>query len=421
MAKTKRRTIVQRETQHLDEFIPQKQNANQHTQRGIALLDKSIRTDGWIGAITTAADGETFDGSARLETGVDIFGAEIQPLIVHSVGDRPIIVVRDDIPTATDPKAKRLGTGANVISKIDFNPDAAILAQLAAEDEAIYAQVMQDDELAKLLRGEAKSETVDAADLVDKAAELQTKWQVQRGDVWQIGRHKLMCGDSTSAEDVGKLMAGELANLVFTDPPYGVGYDGGTKVREKLAGDATTDLYAPCCAMAFQFSDDKSALYLWHAGIKGIAAAAAAAAAAAGYEIRCEIVWNKNQAQFGALSAQYKQKHEPCYYCYKRGKTVRWFGATNEVTVWDINRSSVNEFHPTQKPPELAVRAIGNNSERDAVVLDLFLGSASTLVACEQTGRQGRGLEIEPKYCAVALERLSLLGLTPERLPEIQA
>jgi DNA modification methylase len=157
--------------------------------------------------------------------------------------------------------------------------------------------------------------------------------------------------------------------------------------------------------MAFKFSDDKAPLYLWHAGVKGIAAAAAAAAAAAGYEIRCELVWNKNQAQFGALSAQYKQKHEPAYYCFKRGSAPRWFGPTNEVTVWDVDRASKNEFHPTQKPTELATRAMRNSSQPGHVVLDLFLGSGATLIAAEESNRRCFGLELSPAYCDVIVAR----------------
>ena len=223
------------------------------------------------------------------------------------------------------------------------------------------------------------------------------------GDLWIMGEHRLLCGDATKADDLARVMHASLAQCCYTDPPYGVGYDGGTTVREKLAGDENTDLYGPCCQMAYRFTDSLATIYLWHAGVKGIAAAAAAAAA--GYEIRCELVWNKNLAQFGSLSAQYKQKHEPCYYCFKRGKTARWFGPTNETTVWDCERSSSNEFHPTQKPVALARRAILNSTAQRDKVLDLFLGSGATLIACETEGRACYGLEIEPRYCDIIVKR----------------
>ncbi len=225
------------------------------------------------------------------------------------------------------------------------------------------------------------------------------------GDLWELDSHRVLCGDSTDAEQVERLMAEQKADMVFTDPPYGVDYDGGTKVRTKLAGDSSTSLYDPACKISAEFSNKKAALYLWHAGVKGIAAAAAAAAAAAGYSIRCELIWNKNQAQYGALSAQYKQKHEPCYYCNKRGKAPYWFGPTNEITVWDCDRSIANEFHPTQKPVELAERALRNSSKINFIIADWFLGSGSTLIACEKTDRICYGMEIEPHYVDVTVRR----------------
>ena len=220
------------------------------------------------------------------------------------------------------------------------------------------------------------------------------------GDIWLCGKHRVMCGDSTKAEDVERLMGGVKADMVFTDPPYGVNYDGGVQVvREHLEGDDNTALYDPCCKMAEAFSKNNAALYLWHAYTK----AAAAAAESNGWVIRSLVIWNKNMAQYGALSAQYKQKHEPCLYCYKKGQTVNWNGPTTEVTVWDIDRASKNEFHPTQKPVALAERAIGNHKCTN--ILDLFGGSGSTLIAAEQTGRTAYLMEIDCLYVDVTVQR----------------
>lgn len=217
-----------------------------------------------------------------------------------------------------------------------------------------------------------------------------------------VGSHRLLCGDATKAEDVERLMDGEKADMVFTDPPYGVGYNGGAntkKKREKLKGDTNTELYGPCCKQAFIYSTKKSTLYLWHAGIKGIAAAAA------GYEIRCELIWHKLNAHYGAFMAQYMQKHEPCYYCYKRGQTAQWFGPTNEVTVWDVEQPAKNEYHPTQKPTMLPERAMKNSSLVGQIVMDLFLGSGTTIIAAEKLNRKCFGMEIDPVYCDVIVNR----------------
>jgi len=268
-----------------------------------------------------------------------------------------------------------------------------------------------------ILQNTNHDETVDPGELIDRAAELNKKWKVKTGDIWTLGNHRLLCGDATKKEDVERLMDGKKADMVFTDPPYGVNYDGGASnknKRERLVGDDQTGLFKPCCKMSFNYSSKNSPLYLWHAGTKGNAAAAAAAAIDAGYEIRCEIIWHKLKAHFGAFTAQYMQKHEPLYYCYKKGNSVNWCGASNEVTVWEIDQSLRNEFHPTQKPVELAIRAIKNHKVN--IVADFFLGSGSTLIACEKTNRKCFGVEIVPGYCAVTLERWhEYTGQMPER------
>ena len=262
--------------------------------------------------------------------------------------------------------------------------------------EGVVEEISINKRTGHIISGHQRCTDPDEVPATPKEAKTKT------GDLYQLGSHRLLCGDATKKEDVERLMGGEKAEMVFTDPPYGVGYDGGVQTpRDKLCGDQNTDLYAPCCSMAMTFSVVDAPLYLWHAGVKGIAAAAAAAAA--GWEIRSEIIWNKNQAQYGALSAQYKQKHEPAYYCFKCGHSARWVGSTKEVTVWDIDRASKNEFHPTQKAVELATRAIGNHDAKS--VLDLFLGSGTTMIACEQLDRKCFGIEIDPLYVDVCVKR----------------
>jgi site-specific DNA-methyltransferase (adenine-specific) len=228
------------------------------------------------------------------------------------------------------------------------------------------------------------------------------------GDLFEIGEHRLLCGDSTDSDAVSRLMDGKLADMVFTDPPYGVDYQGGAlSKRTKLDNDQkNTSIYQEVIPNLYLFTIDKVPMYIWHA---------------AGYadmashlwdnniEIRSQIIWNKNMAQFGALSAQYKQKHEPCFYCYKKGYSPYWYGPTNEVTVWDVKRESKNEYHPTQKPIELPERAMKNSSKIGDIVLDLFGGSGSTMVAANQLKRKAMLMEFDPKYCQVILDRMQKL------------
>ena len=226
------------------------------------------------------------------------------------------------------------------------------------------------------------------------------------GDLYELGGHRLLCGDSTSIDAVEKLMDGQKADMVFTDPPYGVDYDGGhatDKRRTKLENDDKTLMYSGALPTAYMASKDGAALYLWFAD--RFAKDVLTSLDECNFQVRTWIIWNKNLAQFGAIGAQYKPKHEPCIYAFKKGKVPFWNGPNNEVTVWDVKRHSKNEFHPTQKPVDLPVRALENSSKGGDTVLDLFGGSGSTLIACEKTGRKCYMMELDPKYCDVIVKR----------------
>jgi len=246
----------------------------------------------------------------------------------------------------------------------------------------------------------------DAEPQIDRAAELLKKWKVKTGDLWQIGEHRLICGDCTDAAVVARVMDGERADMTFIDIPYGVDYEGGRNPesnvpREKLEGDANGDLYMPILKMCKASSKKRAPMYVWFAASVG--KPVYDAVEAIGYEVRAMIIWNKLDAHYGNFMAQYMQKHEPCLYIVD-GKS-NWKGASNEVTVWDVKQPTVNEFHPTQKPVELPMRAIGNHEAE--VVIDFCVGSGTTLVACENLRRRCRAVEISEAYCAVALERMA--------------
>lgn len=391
--------VAEIERRKISDLKPDAANVRAHDARNLDAIRASLRTFGQQKPIVVDAKGVVIAGNGTL-------------LAAEAEGWGEIDVVVSDLE------------GANRT------------AYAIADNRTAELAAWHDDELAKTLEALRADPTVDelvagfSSDEIDEllAAVGMPSGNIVEdeppkllpepigavGDLWKMGRHRVLCGDCTKADDVDRLMGGHLAQMVFTDPPYGVDYDGGTVAREKLAGDGDTALYAPACKMSHLHTDAKAALYLWHAGVKGIAAAAAAAAA--GYEIRCELVWNKNLAQFGALSAQYKQKHETAYYCFKKGHPPRWYGPTNEVTVWECDRAAKNEYHPTQKPVALAARAMANSSAQGHVVVDWFLGSGSTLIAAEQLGRTCYGLEIEPRYVDVTIRRwLKLIGESPVR------
>lgn len=266
-----------------------------------------------------------------------------------------------------------------------------------------------DDLLAELGRDMEPEPAPDAE--TDRADELRQKWGVESGQLWQLGRHRLLCGDSTIAEDVGRLLDGNKPALMVTDPPYGVAYEGGVankKKRKKIEGDESTDVFAPALELAGRFMAN-GAWYVWHAG--KYAVPVYNAIEDSGYEVRALIVWNKLKAHYGAPSAHYCQKHEPCLYSV-RG-SAEFIGPSNETTVWDIEQPHRNEHHPTQKPLECMERPIRNHK---GDVYEPFAGSGTTIVAAERQNRTCYAMEIDPGYVGVILERLSLMGLEPELL-----
>lgn len=229
--------------------------------------------------------------------------------------------------------------------------------------------------------------------------------KAKMGDIYQLGRHRLMCGDSTDKETVELLMDGKKADMVFTDPPYGVSYTGGLQFkngtveknnREMIKND-DVDIYEDVFRILSQFSN--GACYVWFADTK----AATLYNAAEKYgEIHALIIWVKNGG-YGALNANYKQKHEPCLYWKPKNAKLNFCGATTETTVWEVNKDGVNEYHPTQKPIALPAKAISNHDVE--TVLDLFGGSGATLIACEQLDRTCYMMELDPKYCDVIIDR----------------
>ena len=249
----------------------------------------------------------------------------------------------------------------------------------------------------------------------DEIPEPPVEPKTKLGDIYQLGRHRLMCGDSTDAATVNRLMDGVKADMVFTDPPYGVEYTGGmqfkdgkveTKSREMIKND-DVDIYQDVMRVLSEFSNGPC--YIWFAGTK----AAKLYEAAEKYgDIHALLIWVKNGG-YGALNANYKKKHEPCLYWKPKGKTLNFAGATTETTIWEIDKDGKNKLHPTQKPVALATKAISNHNSK--TVLDLFGGSGATLIAAEQLNRICYMMELDPKYCDVIVTRWeNLTGLKAE-------
>ena len=234
------------------------------------------------------------------------------------------------------------------------------------------------------------------------------------GDLFEIGEHRLLCGDSTCSDTVAKLMNGEKADMVFTDPPYGVDYQGGhnEKKRKGIENDALqnnnlTDLFYHSLLNADLFTKDYAAFYIWYSNSKAVETFKSFDLL--NLEIRNVLIWYKIKSGFGAFMAQYIQNYEPVIYAFKKGKSPQWFGASTEKTVWELKKDNKNEYHPTQKPIELPEKALTNSSKIGDCILDLFLGSGSTMVASHQLKRKCYGMELDPKYCQVIIDRMKKL------------
>jgi DNA modification methylase len=333
----------------------------------------------------------------------------------------------------------------------ESDSDEAALAYLAADnkltelggwDEPALAELLQEihnsgeialeasgfdaDDLDTLLNdlGMMEEPTPDPGGQVDRAAELQEKWQVKRGDVWQVGRHFVMCGDSTCAEDVDKLMGGVKADLCLTDPPYDISRQGTNlegynidkgKAKEFKHFDEGFNPIEFLCLIPQMMSDNGNLLIftgsylLWKSYLPYLDS---------NYDIASFIVWIKPFAVNNIRGVGFAKSFETAAYAWNKG---HYFEVGHGIDNYDVFQYSSNSGgrsyeHPTAKPIALFLRIIKQLSPENGNVVDSFLGSGTTIVACEQTGRIGYGMEIAPEYVAVTLQRLSDMGLQPKRV-----
>lgn len=226
------------------------------------------------------------------------------------------------------------------------------------------------------------------------------------GDIYQLGRHRLMCGDSTDAESVYQLCQDGQVDMLLTDPPYGVDYTGKTRDAMKIQNDATSDetlrdMLADAFSAANNLMKPGAVFYIWHADSKALVFRIACQMA--GWEVRQVLIWAKNTMVMGRQD--YQWKHEPCLYGWKDGARHLWASDRKQTTILNFERPTRNKEHPTMKPVKLFDYQIQNNTKGGDIVLDLFGGSGTTIVACEQNGRCARVMELDPRYVDVIIDR----------------
>lgn len=240
----------------------------------------------------------------------------------------------------------------------------------------------------------------------DFDAELPEEPYVKPGDLYQLGKHRLLCGDSTLIDHVEKLMGGELADLLLTDPPYNVDYEGKTKDKLKIENDKMdNDSFRQFLVDAFSNADivmkPGAVFYIWHADSEGYNFRGACFDV--NWKVRQCLIWSKNTMVMGRQD--YQWKHEPCLYGWKDGAGHLWASDRKQTTILNFDRPTKNDLHPTMKPIPLFDYQIKNNTKGGDIVLDLFGGSGTTLMACEQNGRRAFTMEFDPRYAQTIIER----------------
>jgi DNA modification methylase len=376
-------------------------NARKRTDRSAKLIAESLQRYGAARSIVIDEDNRILAGNGTIEGAK---AAGIQNIrVIETDGTEIIAVKRTGL---SEDEKIGLALADNRTSDLsDWDKD--MLQQLSEEHD--LAPWFDADDLAEIL-GEVEQLPAEGLTDADDVPEAPEEPVTKLGDLWVLGDHRLLCGDSTSMTEVERLMDGKKADMVFTDPPYGVAYEGGhnNKKRQQIQNDALegedlTSLFYGALTAAVTATADHAAFYVWFASGKSVETFAAFAQLP--LKLRAVIQWYKVRSGLGAFMSQYIPNCEPCIYAYKAGCSPQWFGPTDEKTVWELQKESRNEFHPTQKPVELPERAISNSSKKGQLVLDLFGGSGSTLIACEKTGRQARLMELDPAYCDVIIKR----------------
>lgn len=365
----------------VSELIPYENNPRDNS-KAIIYVANSIREFGFKVPIVVDANNVIVAGHTRLKA-AELLGLDTVP-----------VIVADDL---TEEQIKAFRLADNKVSEIatwDFDKLELELSDIDFDMEMFGFEddFSEDDE----------EEVVED----DYEVELSETPKAKYGDVYLLGEHRLMCGDSTLLDDVERLMGGERADLLLTDPPYNVAYEGKTKDRLTIENDQmNNDKFREFLVDAFRNADavmkNGAVFYIWHADSEGYNFRGACFDV--GWKVRQCLIWNKNSMVLGRQD--YHWKHEPCLYGWKDGAGHNWYSDRKQTTILDFDRPTRNAEHPTMKPIPLFTYQIKNNSKQKDVVLDLFGGSGTTLMACEQLNRKCCMMEYDPKYVDVIIDR----------------
>lgn len=387
--------IVSHGEQPANQFLAHELNARRHPGKQREALRGSLNAVGWVApVIVSAQTGKILDGHARVEEALSQDENSLVPFVEVNVSEqeeRTILATFDPI------------TGLATYEQEGLD---ALLREVETGEVALQQMLSELAEKEGLYLDAAGVEPSDAEPQIDRAAELNKKWQVKTGDLWLIGNHRLLCGDSTEQEDVLFLTDNLRADLLLTDPPYNVNYEGGTGLtilNDHMSNDQFRQFLRASFKCAFDVCKPGAAFYIWHADLEGYNFRGAVNDC--GQKVRQCLIWVKNALVMGRQD--YHWQHEPCLYGWKEGASHGWYADRKQTTILKFDKPSQNTEHPTMKPVSLFAYLIANSTAPQGLCYDPFLGSGTTIVAAEQLGRRCFGLELSPDYCAVILERMA--------------
>lgn len=374
----------------VEKLVPYVNNARIHSQEQLIKLRSSLREFGFINPVIVDRDFNVIAGHGRIAAAKE-----------EGITEVPCVFV--DYLTEAQKKAYIL---ADNRMALDAGWDEELLRieieSLQGADFDVSLTGFGEDEIADLFAGDSEKDVKD--DDFDLSAALEKAAFVERGDIWTVGRHRLMCGDATSAEDVAALMDGKKANLIVTDPPYNVAFKSGSGLSiqndSMENGEFYTFLYNSFQNMAAHL-ERGGAAYVFHADTEGLNFRKAFVDA--GFHLAGVCIWVKNSLVLGR--SDYQWQHEPVLYGFLKNGKHPWYSDRKQTTIWNYDKPKRNKNHPTSKPLDLLGYPISNSSQENAIVIDTFGGSGSTMMACEQTNRICHMMELDEKYASVILRR----------------
>lgn len=350
-------------------------------------LKRSIEQFGYVEpVIWNKTTGRVVGGHQRLKVLMNMGMTEVDCVVVEMDED----------------KEKALNIALNKISgEWDKDKLALLIADLQGADFDVSLTGFESAEIDDLFKDTLKDGVKD--DDFDVGAELEKPTMSKSGDIWTLGRHRLICGDSTKAETYDLLMGSTKANLVITDPPYNVNYEGsaGKIKNDNMADEAFYNFLLDAYTQMHSAMADDASIYVFHADTEGLNFRRAFADA--GFYLSGCCIWKKQSLVLGR--SPYQWQHEPCLYGWKKNGKHQWYTGRKETTIWEFDKPKKNGDHPTMKPIPLLAYPIMNSTMSNAVVLDPFGGSGSTLIACEQTDRICYTVELDEKFCDVIVKR----------------